>query len=276
MERDVQGIGDVRQSIERNRAEERPVSESLISVRGLYKSYGDRTILRGIDVDIARGESLVILGRSGSGKSVTLRQLNGLEKPDAGQVLFDGVEITALDEKALYPMRRRIAMLFQSGALFDSMNVYENIAFPLREHTRMREAEIGAAVENRLALVQLEPSVARKVPSELSGGMRKRVALARSLALDPEVMLYDEPTTGLDPVTSAAIASLIGHTRDQLGVTSIVVTHDLPLARAVGDRIAFIDQGRFRFLGTWREAEASDDGKLTRFLNGVAEVEDAT
>lgn len=249
--------------------------ETLISVRGLYKSYGNRAILQGIDVEIARGESLVILGRSGSGKSVTLRQLNGLEKPDAGTIIFDGLEVTALDEKALYPLRRRVAMLFQSGALFDSMNVYENIAFPLREHSAMGESEISAAVEHRLALVKLEPAVARKMPAELSGGMRKRVALARSLALEPEVMLYDEPTTGLDPVTSAAIASLIAHTQDQLGVTSVVVTHDLPLARAVGDRIAFIDQGRFRFLGTWQEAETSGDGKLTRFLNGIAEVEDA-
>jgi phospholipid/cholesterol/gamma-HCH transport system ATP-binding protein len=231
--------------------------------------------LAGIDVDIARGESLVILGRSGSGKSVMLRQLNGLEKPDAGQVLIDGVDITTLEEKALYPLRRRIAMLFQSGALFDSMDVYGNIAFPLREHTRMGEPEIAAAVARKLALVQLAPSVARKMPSELSGGMRKRVALARSLALDPEVMLYDEPTTGLDPVTSAAIAALISRTQHQLGVTSIVVTHDLALARAVGDRIAFIDQGTFRFLGTWDEADASGDAELNRFLNGVAEVEDA-
>ncbi len=246
----------------------------LFEIRGLTKSYGPRTILDGLDFDLVRGECLVILGRSGCGKSVTLRQLNGLERPEAGTVRFDGQEITALTEKALYPIRRRIGMLFQGGALFDSMDVYENIAFPLREHTDFEEDRIAEVVRQRLAVVRL-PGVERKVPSSLSGGMRKRVALARSLALEPEAMLYDEPTTGLDPVTSSAIAQLISRTQSRLGVTSVVVTHDLPLARVVGDRLGFLEEGHFRFLGTWEEAKTSGDEVLMRFLNGQAEIDDA-
>ncbi len=214
----------------------------IYQVRGLTRSYGSLTVLDGIDFDLYPGQCLVILGRSGSGKSVTLRQLNGLEKPNAGSVLFDGHEITTLTESQLLPVRKRVAMLFQSGALFDSMNVYENIAFPLREHTDLNEAEITATVAEKLANVRLS-GIEKHVPSSLSGGMRKRVALARSLALDPEVVLFDEPTTGLDPVTSATIASLILATRNS-GVTSVVVTHDLPLARKVGNRLAFLDAGR--------------------------------
>ena len=251
------------------------MSEILIRVRGLRKSYGPKVVLGGLDFDLERGECLAIVGRSGCGKSVTLRQLNGLEKPDAGTVVIDGKDITKLRERDLYPLRRRVAMLFQGGALFDSMNVYENVAFPLREHTDLDEAGIADTVHARLAMVRLEPSVAAKTPAELSGGMKKRVALARSLALDPEVVLYDEPTTGLDPVTSAAIGKLIEGTRQRLGVSSVVVSHDLSLVRAVAGRLAFLEGGRFRFLGTWAEAEAREDGVLNRFLNGIAEIEDA-
>ena len=251
------------------------MSDPLISVRDLVKSYGDRVILNGLSFDLERGECLVICGRSGCGKSVTLRQLNGLEKPEAGRVVIDDVDVTDLSEKQLYPLRRRVAMLFQGGALFDSMNVYENIAFPLREHADLDEADIADVVSSRLGMVRLDASAATKTPSELSGGMRKRVALARSLALDPEVMLYDEPTTGLDPVTSAAIGQLIDRTGRDLGVTSVVVTHDLPLARTVGDRLGFLEDGRFRFFGTFEEADSSDDMVLRNFLNGVAEIEDA-
>jgi phospholipid/cholesterol/gamma-HCH transport system ATP-binding protein len=242
-------------------------NEPLFAIRGLTKSFGERKVLDGIDFDILRGETFVILGRSGSGKSVTLRQLNGLDKPDAGKVIFDGRDITALQERDLYPVRRRIAMLFQGGALFDSMTISDNVAFPLREHTQLSEAEIAAKVQEKLGLVRL-PEAGPKMPSDLSGGMRKRAALARSLALDPEVVLYDEPTTGLDPMTSAAIGHLIRQIHGHLNVTQVVITHDIALARQVGDRIAYLSEGHFRFVGDWAAAERSSDRELGDFLAG--------
>lgn len=244
--------------------------QPLFRVRDLVKAYDGKRILDAISFDVARGECLVILGRSGTGKSVTLRQLNGLEKPDAGSVSFEGTELGPLNEVELRPIRRRIAMLFQGGALFDSMDVNDNVAFPLREHTDWDDQRIAERVAERLEMVGM-PDIGSKLPSELSGGMRKRVALARSLALDPDAVLYDEPTTGLDPMTSASIARLVNDTNSRLGVTSIVVTHDLPLARAVADRIAFLDAGRIRFLGSFEEAEQSGDSLLLAFLAGRPE-----
>jgi phospholipid/cholesterol/gamma-HCH transport system ATP-binding protein len=249
------------------------VRPPLFRVRGLVKAYGPRRVLDGLDFDVERGECLVIMGRSGCGKSVTLRQLNGLETTDAGSVEFDGEEVAQLPERELYPLRRRVAMLFQSGALFDSMDVFENIAFPLREHTDLDRAAIARRVSEKLAVVKLQ-GIEDRMPSALSGGMRKRVALARSLALDPEAVLFDEPTTGLDPVTAATIGELIASTQRELGMTSVVVTHDVPLARRVGDRIAFLHEGRFRFIGNWREAETSGDEMLTCFLAGKEETLD--
>lgn len=246
----------------------------LLEVEDLHKSYGELQILRGVRFELDRGDSLAVLGRSGSGKSVTLRQLNGLEVPDEGSIVFDGIEIHERSEKELVPVRQRIGMLFQSGALFDSMTVAENVAYPMREHTDLSDEEVAERVEYKLSLVRL-PGIGHKMPADLSGGMRKRVALARSLALDPELMLYDEPTTGLDPVTSSAIGKLIQTTQDELGMTSLVVTHDLPLARTVARRIAFLHEGRFRFLGTWDEAETTEDSMVRDFLAGRAEIEDA-
>ncbi|HEY2289731.1 MAG TPA: ATP-binding cassette domain-containing protein, partial [Thermoanaerobaculia bacterium] len=182
---------------------------------------------------------------------------------------------TQLSERELFPIRRRIAMLFQGGALFDSMNVFDNVAFPLREHTEKSAAEIAETVRHKLSLVRLkEKDVEPKMPADLSGGMKKRVALARSLALDPEVMLFDEPTTGLDPITSATIGKLINSIQKDLGVTSAVVTHDIALARRVGDRIALLADGRFCFIGDWREAESSNDPRLGDFLAGREEEEE--
>jgi phospholipid/cholesterol/gamma-HCH transport system ATP-binding protein len=249
------------------------VPEALYEIRGLTKRYGTKAVLDGLDFEIHRAECLVILGRSGSGKSVTLRQLNGLETPDAGSVVFDGTDLTGLEERELFPLRRRIGMLFQSGALFDSMNVFENVAFPLREHSRLAAREIRERVDHKLSLVRLK-DVDGKMPSDLSGGMRKRVALARSLALDPEMMLFDEPTTGLDPITSATIGKLMNSIQKELGVTSAVVTHDIALARRVGDRIALLADGKFRFIGDWQEAERCDDPALCDFLTGREEEEE--
>lgn len=244
-----------------------PQSSTVYRVRGLVKSYGDQRILDGLDFDIRRGESFVILGRSGSGKSVTLRQLNGLEKPDSGSIRLDGTEITTMTERQLRPLRRRVAMLFQGGALFDSMTVFDNIAFPLREHTDWDRKRIADAVRRKLDQVKLG-DIEHSLPASLSGGMRKRVALARALIMDPEVVLFDEPTTGLDPMTSATIAHHIRRAQEQLEATSVVVTHDIALARHVGDRLAFLEGGRFRFLGTWEEAERAGDRLLLDFLAG--------
>ena len=251
----------------------RSAGDALYVVRGLEKAYAGRPVLAGVDFEVRRGECLVVLGRSGTGKSVLLRLLDGLERPDAGSVVFDGLEVSELEEAELAPVRRRVAMLFQSGALFDSMSVFDNVAFPLREHTQQDWRQVAATVRAKLELVRLKGAEG-KLPSELSGGMRKRAALARSLALDPEAVLFDEPTTGLDPMTSATIAQLILDIQRELRTTSVVVTHDIALAKRVGDRLAFIDGGRFRFLGTWEEAESSPDELLGDFLAGREEAED--
>jgi len=248
--------------------------EVLLAVRDLSKSYGEKRVLEGIGFELQRGECLVVMGRSGTGKSVLLRQIIGLEKPDSGSVVFDGTDLTRLREEELFPARRRMGMLFQSGALFDSMSVSDNVAFPLRKHTDLAPEERAAKVEEKLKMVHLE-GAGDKFPSDISGGMRKRAALARSFALDPDLMLYDEPSSGLDPMTSATIASLIRNVEKELGVTSLVITHDLALARRVGDRLAFLSDGRFAFVGDWEAADRSKDKTLADFLAGREEEADA-
>ncbi len=245
--------------------------EPFVEFQDLHKAYGPKQVLRGASLKVYRGEVLVILGGSGTGKSVTLRHMLGLEAPDSGRVLVEQEDITEFPEEELYRVRKKFGMLFQSGALFDSMTVFENIAFPLREHTEMSDNEIARAVREKLELVNL-PNSEHLMPVDLSGGMRKRVGLARSIVLDPKVILYDEPTTGLDPITAQTINELIIDLQAKLNVTSVVVTHDIHSAFSVGDRIAFLNQGVFEWIGTMDEARDSDHPKLREFLKASAVV----
>ncbi len=243
--------------------------EPFVEFRDVHKAYGTKQVLRGADLTVYRGEVLVILGGSGSGKSVTLRHMLGLEAPDSGRVLVEEEDITDFPEEELYRVRKKFGMLFQSGALFDSMTVFENVAFPLREHTEMGDEEIARAVRERLELVNL-PNTEHLMPVDLSGGMRKRVGLARSIVLDPKMILYDEPTTGLDPITAQKINEMIIDLQTKLNVTSVVVTHDIQSAFSVGDRIAFLNKGVFEWVGTMDEARDSDHPILREFFKASA------
>ena len=243
------------------------MSSPIIACYGLERSFGDIKVLDGLDIEVMRGETMVVLGRSGSGKSVLLKHLNGLLRPKAGRVLFDGTEIGRLHERELVPMRRRMGMLFQSGALFDSLDVGANIAFPLEQHGVEFDA---SRIAQLLELVDLA-GTERRMPSELSGGMRKRAALARALALEPEVMLYDEPTTGLDPVTAQQINRLIRSLQARLGLTSVVVTHDLASVGFVADRIAFLYNGQIRAVGSVEDMRRSVDPVIREFMSGGAD-----
>lgn len=242
------------------------MSDPVVELRAVSKAFGEKVVLDAVDLTVARGEVLVILGGSGSGKSVTLRHMNGLTHPDSGEVLVDGLSVSGLAEEELGPVRRKVGMLFQMGALFDSMTVFENVAFSLFEHTKMTGEEIAARVVEVLGFVDLGPDVLPLLPSSLSGGMKKRVSLARTIALKPEVLLYDEPTTGLDPVTAMTINRLIVDLNSRLATTSVVVTHDIASALFVADRIAFLEKGRFAFVGTPGEARSSDVAALRAFL----------
>jgi phospholipid/cholesterol/gamma-HCH transport system ATP-binding protein len=259
--------GSDRGTAERRRQPREPFVEFV----DVSKAYGSKQVLRSASVKVYRGEVLVILGGSGSGKSVTLRHMLGLEAPDGGRVLVEEEDITDLPEEELYRVRKKFGMLFQSGALFDSMTVFENIAFPLREHTDMSDEEIARAVREKLDLVNL-PNTEHLMPVDLSGGMRKRVGLARSIVLDPKVILYDEPTTGLDPITSQKINELIVDLQTKLSVTSVVVTHDIQSAFSVGDRIAFLHKGVFEWVGTMDEARDADHPQLRDFLKASSVV----
>src|ERR1043166_1717283 len=254
------------------RAEERATADRRTHARDVFvefvdvhKSYGPKQVLRGVNLKVYRGEVLVILGGSGTGKSVTLRHMLGLEAPDAGRVIVEEEDVTDLAEEELYRVRKKFGMLFQSGALFDSMTVFENVAFPLREHTEMGEDEIERAVRERLELVNL-PNTEHLMPVDLSGGMRKRVGLARSIVLDPKMILYDEPTTGLDPITAQKINELIIDLQSKLNVTSVVVTHDIQSAFSVGDRIAFLNKGVFEWVGPIEAARDAEHAGLRDFF----------
>ena len=245
--------------------------EPFVEFVDVSKAYGTKQVLRGANLKVYRGEVLVILGGSGSGKSVTLRHMLGLEAPDAGRIIVEEEDITDLPEEELYRVRKKFGMLFQGGALFDSMTVFENIAFPLREHTEMSEEEIQRAVHEKLELVNL-PNAESLMPVDLSGGMRKRVGLARSIVLDPKMILYDEPTTGLDPITAQKINELIIDLQSKLNVTSVVVTHDIQSAFSVGDRIAFLNSGVFEWMGTMEAARDSEHPVLREFFRSSAVV----
>ena len=237
----------------------------MILLKGIQKSFGEAEVLKGVDIKIAEGETMVILGKSGSGKSVLLKLILRLMSADAGTIIIDDQDTTNFTEEQMIPVRKKMGMLFQSAALFDSINVKENIAYMLREHTNMSEKDIDFRVEEVLSFVQLS-GVQFKMPSDLSGGMKKRVALARALAFKPRYLLYDEPTTGLDPLTSKAINELIRSTQESHDVTSIVVTHDLISAFYVGDRFALIRDGVTSFSGTPEEFKASTDPFIVEYL----------
>jgi phospholipid/cholesterol/gamma-HCH transport system ATP-binding protein len=259
-----------RRSERRDTPDRRSIArEPFVEFQDVYKSYGAKQVLRGANLKVFRGEVLVILGGSGTGKSVTLRHMLGLEAPDAGRVIVEEEDITDLPEEELYRVRKKFGMLFQGGALFDSMTVFENVAFPLREHTDMSEGEIERAVREKLELVNL-PATENLMPVDLSGGMKKRVGLARSIVLDPKMILYDEPTTGLDPITAQKINELIIDLQSKLNVTSVVVTHDIQSAFMVGDRIAFLNKGIFEWVGTMEEARDADHPQLREFFRASA------
>ncbi|NOZ79648.1 MAG: ABC transporter ATP-binding protein [Acidobacteria bacterium] len=241
--------------------------EPIISVIGLKKSFGDKDVLRGIDLEIFPGESLVVLGGSGAGKSVFLKHLIGLLQPDEGNIVVEGVDITVAPPAECLELRKQFGMSFQEGALFDSMNVFDNIAFPIRRHTAWSADEIARRVRECLGLVRME-GIEDKLPSELSGGMRRRVGFARAIALQPKILLFDEPTTGLDPINTAAIARVINRMHNELGITAVTITHDLNLAFGIADRLAMIRGGIIIAQGPPDEFRASPDPYVQAFLNG--------
>lgn len=242
----------------------------MIEARHLHKRFGELRVLNGVDLRVERGESVVIIGRSGGGKSILLKHLIGLLTPDEGEVLVEGQSISRLSERELLQVRRHFGMLFQSAALFDSLTVAENVGFLLRRERRLTSRQIAAKVDAALEMVDL-PGTQDKKPAELSGGMRKRVGLARAIVYEPRILLFDEPTTGLDPIVAASINDLILRVRERLHVTVIVVTHDMVSARRVGQRILMLHQGRIHFAGTPDEMFASPDPIVSRFVNGVAD-----
>ena len=245
----------------------------MIEVRQLKKSFGPQLILAGVDLQIDSGESAVIIGRSGGGKSVLLKHLIGLLQPEGGEVLVDGDAITHMNERQLLRVRRKFGMVFQGAALFDSMTVAENVAFGLRRHEHLTEGDVAKRVAAALEMVDL-PGTEKKKPAELSGGMRKRVGLARAIVYEPRIVLYDEPTTGLDPIVSDSIDHLIMRVRDQLKVTSVVVTHDMRSARRVGNHVFLLHNKKIYAHGPPEELFASRDAVVRQFIDGVADAKE--
>ncbi len=245
----------------------------MIEVRDLKKKFGPLPVLQGVNFTIKSGEAITIIGVSGGGKSVLLKHLVGLVTPDSGEVLIDGQNIAGMDERELLPIRRKFGMLFQGAALFDSMTVEENVAFVLNREGKMSPAEIAERVAEVLEMVGLA-GIEKKKPAELSGGMRKRVGLARAVIYRPQILLYDEPTTGLDPIASDTIDQLIIRVVQKLSVTSIAVTHDMRSARRIGQRILMLHQGRIYADKTPEEIFKSQDPVIYRFVNGISELKE--
>jgi len=255
------------------------IAKPIIELRRVSKSFGRQRVLDDVDLRIARGQTTVIIGRSGTGKSVLLKHIVGLLRPDKGEVYFDGQRIDTLSERQLVPIRRQISFVFQLNALFDSMSVLENVAFPMIESPAQKKsrAEIRKLAERCLRAVGLE-GFENKRPAELSGGEKKRVAFARAIAMEPppHVILYDEPTAGLDPQRSDVVNRLIRYLKQQMNVTGIVVTHDMKSAQAIGDRVLMLWNGRFVFDGTPDEIMRSDEEHVRRFVEGIAEPDEVT
>lgn len=244
----------------------------MIYFNNLHKSFGKREILKGIDLHIVKGKTTVILGVSGGGKSTIIKHIVGLLQPDEGEIIVDGEKIVGSSEQTMRAIRKEVGFLFQSGALFDSMNVFENVAFPLREHTDLNEEEIHKNVYSKLSMVGLDPEViANLFPDELSGGMRKRVGLARTIALEPKIVLYDEPTSGLDPITSDHITQMIIKLQHKLGITSVLISHDINESFKAGDYFAMLYDGKIIEYGDAEAIKNSKNPAVQQFLNGSSE-----
>ncbi len=239
----------------------------MIQIKGLKKAFGPKKVLDGVDLDIEDGKITVIIGRSGGGKSVLLKHIIGLLKPDEGHIFIDGTDIPTLRERELNEVRKRFGMLFQGAALFDSMTVGENVGFALREHTGLSDEDIEKCVREKLERVGLS-GVEDMMPADLSGGMMKRVGLARAIIMDPEIVLFDEPTTGLDPIMSASIADLVLDTQRSLKTTYVLITHDMPFTYKIADKIAMLHEGRIIAHGTTEEMKKNPDPVLRQFLEG--------
>jgi len=242
---------------------------AMIEVINVHKSFGDLPVLRGVNLSVEKGESMTVIGGSGSGKSVLIKHIIGLLFPDKGRIIIDGQVLNNLDEYSLNELRKKFGMLFQMAALFDSLSVWENVGFSLKQHTKLSDSEIRKIATEKLALVGLK-DVEDKMPAELSGGMKKRVGLARAICMDAEIILYDEPTTGLDPITADAINDLIVDLRKKLGVTSVAITHDMHSAYKISDRIAMLYKGEILEIGTPDQIRNTTSPIVHQFITGSA------
>ncbi len=245
-------------------------SEAKIRVVNLHKSFGENRVLRGVHLEVRQGESMVVIGGSGSGKTLLIKCIIGLMEPDEGKIYVGGEEISSLNEREMNEIRKKFGMLFQGGALFDSLAVWENVGFGLRQHTQLNEEKIRKVASEKLGLLGLK-NIEDLMPAELSGGMKKRVSLARAIAMEPEILLYDEPTTGIDPVMADAINELIIRMREKLNVTSIAITHDMKSAYKIADRIAMLFQGEIIEVGTPEEIKNSPNPIVQQFIEGRSE-----